>query len=78
MAALVFILPVGYLGYCVATLPHNGGLVIEPTPSALVVERHGGQLFATRGVFKGAKLVGRRLPVELARAVVAIEDRQFL
>ena len=28
----------GYLIYCIVTLPHNGGLVVEPTPSALVVE----------------------------------------
>src|SRR5207302_8148196 len=34
---LVAILPIGYLAYCIATLPLAGGLVIEPSPSALVV-----------------------------------------
>ena len=46
-SALLFIL--GYLAYCIATIPSDGGLVIEPTPSALVVEADGGQVFATRG-----------------------------
>ena len=34
-AALVslILLPVGYVAYCMATLPDNGGLVIEPTPA---------------------------------------------
>ena len=68
---------VGYLIFCVATLPHNGGLIVEPTPSALLVESNDGQLFATRGVFKGAKLSAGDLPPDLARAVVAIEDRRF-
>jgi hypothetical protein len=36
IAALV-VLPIGYLVYCMATVPFGGGLVIEPTPSALVV-----------------------------------------
>ncbi len=75
--ALVFILPLGYLGYCVATLPLDGGLEIEPTPSALVVEADGGQVFATRGVFKGDKLSAEDVPANLAHAIVAIEDRHF-
>ena len=52
----VLLLALGYVAYCVATIPSDGGLVIEPTPSALVVEADGGQVFATRGVFKGDKL----------------------
>ena len=67
----------GYLIYCIVTMPHNGGLVVEPTPSALVVESNDGQVFATRGVFNGAKLSADDLPPELVRAVVAIEDRRF-
>jgi penicillin-binding protein 1A len=74
-AALVFV--AGYLFFCLATLPLSGGLVVEPTPSALVVEANDGQVFATRGVFKGEKLASSDLPPNLAHAVIAIEDRRF-
>ena len=77
MVASVFLLPLGYLAYCLATLPLDGGLVIEPTPSALVVEADGGQVFATRGVFKGDKLSPQDVPLNLSRAIIAIEDRHF-
>jgi hypothetical protein len=79
IAALAFaiILPVAYVAYCMATLPENGGLVIEPTPSALIVEAPDGQVFATRGVFKGDKLSPQDIPANLSRAVIAIEDRHF-
>jgi penicillin-binding protein 1A len=70
-------LPVGYVAYCMATLPDNGGLVIEPTPSALIVEAADGQVFASRGVFKGDKLSAQDIPVNLSRAIIAIEDRHF-
>jgi penicillin-binding protein 1A len=60
-----------------ATLPENGGLVIEPTPSALIVEAPDGQVFATRGVFKGDKLSPQDIPANLSRAIIAIEDRHF-
>ena len=66
-----------YLIYCIATVPSDGGLVIEPTPSALVVEADGGQVFATRGVFKGDKLSSEDVPPNLSRAIIAIEDRHF-
>jgi penicillin-binding protein 1A len=75
--ALGTILPLAYLTYCIATIPSDGGLVIEPTPSALVVEADGGQVFATRGVFKGDKLLAEDVPPNLSRAIIAIEDRHF-
>jgi penicillin-binding protein 1A len=75
--AFVIILPVAYVAYCMATLPENGGLVIEPTPSALIVEAPDGQVFATRGVFKGDKLSPQDIPANLSRAIIAIEDRHF-
>jgi penicillin-binding protein 1A len=75
--AFVIILPVAYVAYCMATLPDNGGLVIEPTPSALIVEAPDGQVFATRGVFKGDKLSPQDIPANLSRAIIAIEDRHF-
>jgi 1A family penicillin-binding protein len=77
MFALAVILPLAYLTYCIATVPSEGGLVIEPTPSALVVEADGGQVFATRGVFKGDKLSPEDVPLNLSRAIIAIEDRHF-
>src|SRR5262249_704518 len=46
----------GYLLYCLLSIPAAGGLAIEPTPSAVLVEANRGELFATRGVFKGEKL----------------------
>jgi 1A family penicillin-binding protein len=72
-----FFICVAYLAYCVVTIPSDGGLVIEPTPSALVVEADGGQIFATRGVFKGEKPSAQDLPPYLSQAIVAIEDRHF-
>ena len=74
---LLVILPVAYVAYCIATMPSDGGLVIEPTPSALIVEAADGQVFATRGVFKGDKLAAQDVPANLSRAIVAIEDRHF-
>jgi penicillin-binding protein 1A len=76
-SAFALLLPFGYLAYCIATLPLGGGLVIEPTPSALVVEAEAGQVFATRGVFKGARLAPQDVPLDLSRAIIAIEDRHF-
>jgi penicillin-binding protein 1A len=75
--AFMFMLPFVYLVYCIATLPLGGGLVIEPTPSALIVEADRGQVFATRGVFKGDKLSAQDVPLALSRAIIAIEDRHF-
>jgi hypothetical protein len=63
--AFMFMLPFVYLVYCIATLPLGGGLVIEPTPSALIVEADSGQVFATRGVFKGDKLSAQDVPLAL-------------
>jgi penicillin-binding protein 1A len=75
--AALLALVAGYAVYCLATLPLGGGLVVEATPSALVVEADNGQAFATRGVFKGERLSAGDVPPDLARAVVAIEDRRF-
>src|SRR5258705_2176489 len=75
--AVFVMLRVGYVTYCIDTIQSNGGLVIEPTPSALIVEAADGQIFATRGVFKGDKLAAQDVPTNLSRAIVAIEDRHF-
>ncbi len=76
-AALVIVPLVALIAYSIATLPLNGGLVVTPTPSALVIEAQDGRNFATRGVFKGAKLSAADLPEHLKAAVIAIEDRRF-
>jgi penicillin-binding protein 1A len=75
--AVVATLCLGYVAYCMATVPLDGGLTIEPTPSALVVEADGGQVFATRGIFKGDKLAAQDVPSNLSQAIIAIEDRHF-
>lgn len=78
IAAALFFTPIIVLiAYSVATLPLNGGLVIAPTPSALVIEAQDSRNFATRGVFKGGKLSSADLPDHLKAAVIAIEDRRF-
>jgi hypothetical protein len=75
ISGIVVLLPLTYLAYCIVTLP--GEAVIEPTASALVVQADGGQVFATRGVFKGEKLSAQELPRNLKDAIIAIEDRHF-
>ena len=67
----------GVLTYSIFTLPLNGGLQVDPTPSALVIEADSGTTFATRGVFKGTKLAAADVPDHLRQAIVAIEDRRF-
>ena len=67
----------GVVAYSIATLPLNGGLQVEPTPSALVIEADSGSTFATRGVFKGTKLAAGDVPDHLKQAILAIEDRRF-
>jgi 1A family penicillin-binding protein len=65
------------VGYSIATLPLEGGLKVDPTPSALVIEADNGETFATRGVFKGSKVTAADLPAHMTQAIVAIEDRRF-
>ena len=77
LVSLGALVVIGYLAYCIATLPLNGGLQVDPTPSALVIEADNGETFATRGVFKGNKLTAADRAAHLAQAIVAIEDRRF-
>ncbi|MDB5625786.1 MAG: penicillin-binding protein [Tardiphaga sp.] len=69
LAAVVF--------YSVATLPISGGLQIEGSQSALTIEGSQGEVFATRGMYKGDRLTAADLPANLAQAIVSIEDRRF-
>ena len=61
------ILLVMIIGYSIATLPLDGGLQVDPTLSALVIEADNGETFATRGVFKGTKLTAADLPDHLTQ-----------
>jgi penicillin-binding protein 1A len=76
-AALGLCAVVGFVLYCIATLPVSGGLQADASQSALTFEGAQGEMFATRGVFKGDKLTAADLPPHLAQAIVAIEDRRF-
>ncbi len=73
---IILMVPMSYVAYCVVTIPFSGGAAVQTT-SALVMEADDGRVFATRGIFKGAKIAPDRLPTVLASAVVAIEDRRF-
>src|SRR5262245_63765884 len=75
--ASIIILPVGYVAYCMATLPDNGGLVIEPTPSALIVEAGDGQVFASRGAVKGDKPSEQDSHRNLSPATIPLADRHL-
>src|SRR5260370_21567587 len=67
----------GIVLYSIASLPVTGGLQVEATQSALTFEGAQGDVFATRGVFKGDKLTAADLPPHLAQAIIAIEDRRI-
>ena len=76
-AAAALCVLIAFVLYSIATLPIAGGLQVEATQSALTFEAAQGDVFATRGVFKGDKLTSADLPPHLAQAIVAIEDRRF-
>jgi penicillin-binding protein 1A len=77
LAAVILMTVIALAAYSIASLPLNGGLQVEASQSALTFEADGGQVFATRGVFKGEKLTAAEMPRHLAQAIVAIEDRRF-
>ncbi len=71
------LIPLAYVLYCLAGLPIDGGLDVDPKQRAMVMESIDGSTLATRGTFRGAKLERGDLPPYLGKAVVAIEDRRF-
>ena len=74
--AILFAGAVG-LAYLIYTLPLSARLQADPpVPSAMMTSKDG-QLFATRGVFRNAKLEFDDLPEHLVQSVIAIEDRRF-
>ncbi|KNY20997.1 PBP1A family penicillin-binding protein [Methylobacterium sp. ARG-1] len=66
-----------YLLAALLTLPPLGGAVVDTGQRAITVEADDGRVFATRGSFRGQKLTAADLPPNLAKAIVAIEDRRF-
>ena len=80
-AGLAILLPVLalaiYLLAALLTLPPLGGAVVDTGQRAITVEADDGRVFATRGSFRGQKLTAADMPPNLAKAIVAIEDRRF-
>jgi 1A family penicillin-binding protein len=70
-------IPAIYVAYCIATIPFAGGAAMQAAPSAIIFEGEDGRPFATRGILKGKAIVADHIPPQLAKAVVAIEDRRF-
>lgn len=66
-----------FIGYCAYTLPLSRPPGAEPSPAVVVFASTGGQPFTARGAYRGDKITADQLPQDLARAVVAIEDRRF-
>ena len=50
---------------------------MQAAPSAIIFESKDGTPFTTRGILKGRGIAADHIPPLLAKAVVAIEDRQF-
>jgi penicillin-binding protein 1A len=77
ITAVIALVPVAYLAYCIAAIPVSGGSSTPPAPSAMVFEGEDGQPFATRGILKGQSLSADDVPPVVANAVISIEDRRF-
>jgi penicillin-binding protein 1A len=73
-AALLLI--AGFIAYCAYTLPLSRGPAVD-TPAATAYASAAGAPFAIRGVYRGEPVTADRLPANLAKAVVAVEDRRF-
>jgi penicillin-binding protein 1A len=67
----------GYLAYCLASVPFNGGLAIEPAPAARIYLAANDAPLATRGIFKGEKLPYTEIPRDLVQGLITTEDRRF-
>ena len=73
----LLLLAVGYIGYCAYTLPLQQNPSAEQGPGAAIYATGAGVPFATRGIYRDEKLKPDRLPPNLVKAIVAIEDRRF-
>ncbi len=78
MTALAGVIAVmAVLGYFVYTLPLPVGFAETPDRPSMLIEGDDGQVFASRGVFRGETLGAGEMPVFMKQATIAIEDRRF-
>jgi penicillin-binding protein 1A len=65
------------LGYFAYTLPLPDGFMEEPDRPSMLIKADGGEVFASRGIYKGDWLTVEELPPHLLQAVIAVEDKRF-
>lgn len=65
------------LGYFAYTLPLPDGFMTEPDRPSMLIKAEDGEVFASRGVYRGDWLTVEELPPHLLQAVVAVEDKRF-
>src|SRR6185312_9962621 len=75
-AAGVLILA-GLIAYAAFTLPRAPVATADLPSSAVVYATDAGETLAVRGAYRGDPIAADHLPPNLAKAVVAIEDRRF-
>jgi penicillin-binding protein 1A len=76
-ASVLVVAVVGYIVYAAVTLPRSPAASVAPSPAALLYTSENGEPLAVRGAYHGEPIRADQLPVYLAKAVVAIEDRRF-
>ena len=77
VGAAGLLLLIGFLAYAAFTLPMSPAVSADLPSSAIVYAADTGEPLAVRGVYHGDPIRADRLPLYLAKAVVAIEDRRF-
>lgn len=65
------------LAYFAYTLPLPDGFMSEPDRPSMLIKADDGEVFASRGIYRGDQLAVDELPGHLKHAVVAIEDKRF-
>ncbi len=65
------------LGYFAYTLPLPDGFTAELDRPSMLIKAEDGEVFASRGVYRGDRLTVDELPLHLLQAVVAVEDKRF-
>jgi len=73
----VLLLIAVFIAYCAYTLPLSRSTAVDAPPAATAYATAAGAPFAIRGVYHGEPVSADRLPANLAKAVVAVEDRRF-
>jgi 1A family penicillin-binding protein len=75
LAGLVTVLST--LAYFAYTLPLPDGFMTEPDRPSMLIKADDGEVFASRGIYRGDRLTIDELPPSLLHAVVAVEDKRF-